>query len=206
MFTMCRQKTPCSLPMVDMHFEMHITRLEDRWKLPCARKHKKNKFGVERVMPATKRGRLAIAVLRAANQAQQQAELERAKQIENIDERRVAVRAWAVGQGYKDWLGLADNKTYQQWRDGVTNKFAKPTRARRARRRRPTGGLLAASASAASALLRRLQQGEPHAAGYPGQQRAAAGHNKAARCVRRRRARRAARRAPYPRPSVRGRA
>ena len=70
-------------------------------------------------MPATKGGKRAITVLRAAK-----AELERAKQIENLDDRRAAVRTWALGLGYKDWLGPEDNKSYQQWRDGVMNKFA----------------------------------------------------------------------------------
>ena len=95
---------------------MHITALEDCWKLPSARKNKKKQVrsGERCQRPRGAPSRITIAALRAAR-----AELERAKQIENFDARRDAVRAWALGLGYKSF----NNDDNQAWQAGVKSKF-----------------------------------------------------------------------------------
>ena len=88
-------------------------------------KTRKNKFEVERDA-SDQEGRQYHRGARGESRGQSP-ELERAKQIrKNFDARRDAVRAWALGQGYKDWDG--DAKNYQKWRDGVTAKFARQTK------------------------------------------------------------------------------
>ena len=54
------------------------------------------------------------------------AQLDRAVALQDREERRGAVRAWAVGMGYKDWEPKGKTP-YQQWASKVKDKFKKST-------------------------------------------------------------------------------
>ena len=131
-------------------------------------------------------GAMIIAVLRTAK-----AKLESFKEIEHSDARRAAVRAWALGLGYKAF----NNDDNQAWQAGVKSKFERRL-ARCSVTAWPLAGAPLAAGSAAAPEL-----ADSRADGQQGQSPAttpAASGIKAARAPhgggRRRRARRAARR------------
>ena len=87
-------------------------------------------------MPATKGGAIIIQKLHEAK-----AQLDRAVALQDPEERRGAVRAWAVDMGYKDWE--PNGKTpYQIWASKVKEEFKKATQGLdKHDGRRPAGSL-----------------------------------------------------------------
>ena len=111
------------IPYVDMHFEMHITAFRGLLDAAlCTKKQEKTIRSAERDAPSDQEGRQHH---RGAARGESRAREGQADR-ENRRQARRAIRAWALGQGYNDWDGDANN--YQRWRDGVMAKFNRQTK------------------------------------------------------------------------------